>query len=207
LDKKYFAMNSDDHIDASAALVSSHFAAAAQSATRQGDVLARGIAKAAERIVQAFLQNHKLVVFAPNSNRADGDSMVARMLGQLEQARPALPALRLNAPSLAGERGDGTVAAATEFQALGNAGDVLLVFAAGCQQPELQALSSVAHERAIAVIWFGASRDETILTLRGESDIVVWFDEQRIIRRLELQRIAVHAMADAIDSLLLGDGG
>ncbi|TAG00554.1 MAG: SIS domain-containing protein [Betaproteobacteria bacterium] len=199
-------MNSDDHIDASAALVSSHFAAAAQSATRQGDALSRGIAKAAERIVQTFLQNHKLVVFAPHHNRADGDSMVARMLGQLEQARPALPALRLNAPSLASEHAEGTSTAATEFQALGNAGDVLLVFATGCQLPELQSLSAVAQERAIEVIWFGPARDESILSVRGEGDLVVWFDEQRIIRLLELQRIAVHALADAIDSLLLGDG-
>ncbi len=198
-------MNSDEQLDATAALVSSHFAAAAQSAMRQGEALAQGVSLAADRIVQCFLQNHKLLVFADHLHRGDGDALVARMLGQLEQSRPALPAFRLNSLPIANAEGAAS-ASLIALQALGQAGDVLVVFASGCARSELDALAAVAQERSIAVIWFGQMRDEVVAAVRKESDIVIWFDEQRIIRLLELQRIAIHALADAIDSLLLGDG-
>jgi hypothetical protein len=37
-------------------------------------------------------------------------------------------------------------------------------------------------------------------------DVRLVIAEQRIIRVLELERIALHALCDVIDSLLLGDG-
>jgi D-sedoheptulose 7-phosphate isomerase len=198
-------MSHDELIDATAALVSSHFAAAAQAASRQGQSLAQGVAAAADRIVQCFLQNKKLLVCAPSVHRADGDALVARMLGQLEQTRPALPAIGLSSkPS--SERSDEIGAAAIELQALGHTGDVLVGFAHGVSASELEALASVAQERGIQIIWLAQNHNAAVLQVRKEHDLVMWFDEQRIIRLLELQRIAVHALADAIDSLLLGDG-
>ena len=188
------------------ALVRTHFAAAADAALSAGESMARDIVRAAQRVTDAFLNNHKLCVFGANASGADAAYFVARLNGALEQARPALPAIHIHRDAALGSGGQDSSAAARQIRAVGNPNDVLLILCSDDDSRDIAAVIEAARERDMRLVLQGRSEVIRSIPTPTSSDATIIFTEQRIIRTLELQRIAIHALCDVIDSLLLGDG-
>jgi D-sedoheptulose 7-phosphate isomerase len=203
-----------DNEHAAAALVSTHFAAASASA-KDARSIARDTVRAAQIITTAFLSNHKLCVAGIGIAATDAQYFVARLCGELEQSRPALPAMLISGDlHLGADAGQPTRAQrmARQITALGNPNDVLMIVCCGDQAPAMRDLITAAHERDMRVVALARQMDfdapdtfdSAAHTVFG--DVRLAIAEQRIIRMLELERIALHALCDVIDSLLLGDG-
>jgi D-sedoheptulose 7-phosphate isomerase len=185
------------------ALIRSHFAASASATVQASARLSSDIALAAETIIAAFLANHKLLCFGDAESALEANYLASKLTGQLEQSRPGLPALWLNeTTSLV----PGEAAVARQIRALGNPGDVFLLLSARDETTALIEAIHAARERELRLIAFVSRGSRAASELSGNDDVVMLFDEQRIIRVLELQRVCIHALCDVIDSLLLGDG-
>jgi D-sedoheptulose 7-phosphate isomerase len=204
-----------DNEHAAAALVSTHFAAAASAAANVAGLIARDTVRAAQLITAAFLSNHKLCVAGVGIAAVDAQYLVARLCGELEQARPGLPALLISGDVIMGANDTQSTRAqhmVRQIMALGNPNDVLMIVCCGDQASAVGDLIAAARERDMHVVTLARQIDfealDTFdhLTRAFPEDVRLAIEEQRIIRMLELERIALHALSDVIDSLLLGDG-
>jgi D-sedoheptulose 7-phosphate isomerase len=189
------------------ALVRSHFAAAANNAMQASQQLGSDIVYCAETIIAAFLSNHKLMVFGDTQSNADAAYLVARLTGELEQSRPPLPALQVKETyGDDGATGAHDSATVRQIRALGNPGDVMMILSTRGEAPNVAGVIRAAREREMRLAMLLGCGGGMARTLGAADDVMILIDEQRIIRILELQRVAIHAMCDVIDSLLLGDG-
>jgi D-sedoheptulose 7-phosphate isomerase len=196
---------------ASEALVNSHFAAASHAASDAGRAVARDLVLAAHIITAAFLSNHKLCVAGLGVAAIDAAYVVARLSGELEQSRPALPAVFISGDAALSAEPSIDARGARQIRAIGNPGDVLLIVCCGDHAISIADWAAAAHEREMRVaviaraIDFEANDTQGIAVATTHGDLRIAIPEQRIIRMLELERVTLHALCDVIDSLLLGD--
>ncbi len=195
-----------DSEHAAAALVSTHFAAAASAAANAAGFIARDTVRAAQVITTAFLSNHKLCVAGVGIAAADAQYLVLRLCGEFEQSRPGLPALLISGDVAMGTNEAQSSRMARQIMALGNPNDVLMIVCCGDQASAMGDLIAAAHERDMRVVVLARQMDFDDVVPIPPGDVRLAIAEQRIIRMLELERIALHALCDVIDSLLLGDG-
>jgi D-sedoheptulose 7-phosphate isomerase len=94
---------------------------------------------------------------------------------------------------------------ARQIQALGNPGDTIAIVSPDGNGATIAAAIRALREREMRLILLASGAGGSARALCIDDDVLVLIDEQRIIRVLEQHRIAIHAMCDVIDSLLLGD--
>src|SRR5574343_412910 len=87
--------------------------------------------------------------------------------------------------------------------ALGQTGDVLVLFSLGDEDPVAQAALAEAHAREMAVVLLGAGLAAPWAGLLAESDVWIAAPVDRAMRAMELHLLALHALCDAIDVPLL----
>jgi D-sedoheptulose 7-phosphate isomerase len=194
---------------AAAALVSSHFAASAGAAANLAGSIAHSITRAGQVITTAFLSNQKLCVVGVGIAATDAAYLVARLNGELEQPRPGLPALLISGDVTVGTSDTPHARLVRQIIALGNPSDVLMILCCDDQTSAIGTLIAAAREREMRVVVLARQMDFEALDGAARTiadDVRLVIAEQRIIRVLELERIALHALCDVIDSLLLGDG-
>jgi D-sedoheptulose 7-phosphate isomerase len=190
---------------AAAALVRSHFAANAANSMRCAQQLAAQIAQCAEIIIGSFLGNHKLLVYGDGPSRFDAEYLVNRLIGEQEQARPPLPAVLLMPADRHAARDSNDYTVTRQIQALGNPGDTMMIVSPDGNGATIAAAIRALREREMRLILLASGAGGNARAVCIDDDALVLVDEQRIIRVLEQHRIAIHAMCDVIDSLLLGD--
>jgi D-sedoheptulose 7-phosphate isomerase len=128
---------------------------------------------------------------------------VASCLGQLERARPALPALHL---ALEGA-GVADGVAARQLRALGASDDVLLLVAVGEAPAVFLSAVRAAHEldmTVVALMGNGAADAELARGLR-DTDVPVVVPTARLPRLLEMHLQVLHCVCEGVEVQLLGD--
>lgn len=115
------------------------------------------------------------------------------LVGGFERARPPLAALAL-APD----------AIATQVQALGMPGDLLLLIDSAMDALSLRAAIDAAHAKDMSVVALAPSQATWCNDL-VETDVRVSTPTERVARTLELQLLMLHALADALDLQLMGE--
>lgn len=160
------------------------------------ETLARPIADAAAALTGAITAGGKVMVFGSGSAAALAAHIVGLLVGRFERERPPLPAL-----ALAGEPGP-----AKQLQALGHAGDVLLLLDAGdVDGAAAREAVAAAHDKEMTVVLLAGKAGSVLVEPLAETDVTIVVPHERGVRVLELQLLMLHCLCDAVDLQLMGE--
>lgn len=190
------------------ARIAAHFEQSAQLQQACAELLSTAIALAAEYLVAAFLAERKVLVCGNGGSAALAQHFAAYMLHRFDLDRPGLAAISLSSDNATLT----AIANDTQFeqifskqvQALGQENDVLLVMSIGGNSLNILNAVKAAHDRNMRVIALTGGDGGNLLELLQEGDIHIGVPHENAARVQEVNLLTLHALCDAIDSLLLG---
>lgn len=184
------------------------FQDSAQAKLNAADVLAGALAQAAERIVQCFLAEGKLLACGNGSSAAEAQHFASELINRFERERPGLAAVALAADSVTltaiADDYDFSMVFARQVSALGQPGDVLLAISPNGAARNVIEATRAAQERDMTVIALAGQDGGELAELLGERDILICVPNDIAPRIREVHQLAVHCLCDSIDYLLLG---
>lgn len=190
------------------ARISAHFEQSGRLKLELADLLAKPIAQAAEIIVQAFLNEKKVLACGNGGSAANAQYFASRMLNRYEMERPGLAAIALSADistltTIANDDHFDHVFS-KQIMALGQAGDVLLAMStSGNSHNILQAIEA-GRERGMHIIALSGGDGGGLVELLRDADIHIGVPHDNAPRIQEVYILILHCLCDAIDCLLLG---
>lgn len=140
----------------------------------------------------------------PGAGAAEAEALAAHWCLGFEQARPGLAAMAL--PAALGSL-QGAEAAAAALQSGAQAGDLLLWIEPeplGSRGADGSALLQLARELEVGRVVVSGGDDAALHAALTDLDVGVRLGALRRPRVLEVQRVALHALCDAVDAHLLG---
>ncbi len=167
------------------------------------ETLTRPLTTAAQLAVACLTGGGRLLCAGAGLAQHDALAVSALLQHQFEQERPGLAALPLQAAVSPLQGQDALV---RQLQVLGHPGDVLL-WLDPVDGRSGAPLLDAARELDIAVIALcadGVDGGATVQAALTDTDVLLRLSAPRLPRRLEIQRVALHALCDAIDAQLLG---
>lgn len=172
------------------------------------DALAEPIARAAGRMVETLMANHKIMSCGNGGSAADAQHFSSEMLNRFEMERPGLPCIALTTDSstltsIANDEQYEEVFS-KQLRALGQAGDLLLVISTSGQSANLVRAVEAAHERDVGVIALtGRDGGQISDTLTGR-DVEIRVPGASTARIQEVHLLCIHCFCDLVDRRLLG---
>lgn len=173
-----------------------------------GEELAPVIEYAADRIVQALLEEKKVLVCGNGPSAALSQIFASNLIDRFEKERPSLPAIWLgsNMASYTAIVADAhhNDVYAKPIRALGQAGDILVVIStSGNAGNLLQAISS-ARDRGVDVIALTGRDGGDISTMLAPEDIELRARVDSRSRIHEIHLLVLFCLCDLIDNKLFG---
>lgn len=153
------------------------------------ETLARPLADAAQTLLGCLTAGGKLLVGGGQA----AQSFAALCVAGFERERPPLAALALPAGPFA-----------LGVRALGLPGDVLLLIDDGAGGADAGEAVAAAHDKEMTVVAL-AGADPPFRKALTETDVLIAVPHERAARVRELQLLALHALADAVDLQLMGE--
>lgn len=177
-----------------------------QTLITAADTLNGVIAKASEMMVQALLNNHKILCCGNGGSAADAQHFSAEMLNRYEAERPSLPAIALTTDtstitSIANDYHFNEIFS-KQIKALGQRGDVLLAISTSGKSKNIIEAIVAAHHRQMQVIAFTGRDGGDIPPLLNEGDVEVRVPAESTARIQEVHGIVIHCVCDIIDKRL-----
>lgn len=174
------------------------------------DALSMPIAAAIDTMFGALANGNRIFACGNGAGAADAQRFAAQLIAGFERERPSLPAIALTADSTVltalSAGGAFDTVYARQLRALGHAGDVLLVIAAGGDEPDLLGAIVEAHEREMVVIALtGEGGGARVAEALADTDIQICVPSQRMARIREVHVLIIHCLCDGIDAMLLGE--
>lgn len=188
--------------------VKGHFQESMLTIRDSMEELAPIVTEAGQQMLQALLNDHKVLVCGNGGSAADAQHFSAELLNRFERERPGLPAISLSTDtstltSIANDYHFDDVFA-KQVRALGQAGDVLLAITTSGNSPNVLRAVQAAHERNMLVVALnGRSGGELNNLLRGD-DINICVHGPTTARIQEVHGLVIHCLCDLIDYQLLG---
>lgn len=182
------------------------FNASIQTQITAADILSETIAAAAEKMVDALLNNHKILSCGNGGSAADAQHFSAEMLNRFEAERPSLPAIALTTDtstltSIANDYHYNEVFS-KQIKALGQTGDILLAIStSGCSKSVIEAIVA-AHHRQMLIIALTGKDGGDIPPLLNPTDIEIRVPSDSTARIQETHGIVIHCLCDIIDRQL-----
>jgi len=154
-----------------------------------GEALARPLAEAAQTLLGSLTAGGKLLV----AGGVLADVFAGLCVRGFERERPPLAAVALSAAPVA-----------LSVRALGLPGDVLLLVDDGAGEVDAAQAVAAAHDKEMAVVAL-AGIDPPWRASLTETDVLIALPHERSARVRELQLLALHTLADAVDLQLMGE--
>lgn len=177
--------------------------------SRLAEEQAEAIEQAAMIMVDALVQERKLICCGNGASGANAQSFVSKLLNRFEHERPALPALALapDSVTLSALAQDNrlTESFSRPFLAIAQPGDVLVVLSATATAANIQAVVNAARERQCTVIALTGGSGGEVARLLGPQDVLIQIPEYRAYRVHEAQLFTLHCCCALIDTALFGD--
>ncbi|MEL0028788.1 MAG: SIS domain-containing protein [Perlucidibaca sp.] len=177
--------------------------------SRLAEEQSEAIEQAVMLMVDALVQEKKLICCGNGASGANAQSFVSKLLNRFEHERPALPALALapDSVTLSALAQDNrlTESFSRPFLAIAQPGDVLVVLSATATAPNIQAVVNAARERHCPVIALTGGNGGEVARLLGPQDILIQIPEYRTYRVHEAQLFTLHCCCALIDTALFGD--
>ncbi|MCB5186190.1 SIS domain-containing protein [Methylobacillus gramineus] len=190
------------------ARIANHFEESGRLKLELAELLATPIANAAEIIVQALLNEKKVLACGNGGSASSAQYFASRMLNRYEMERPGLAAIALPADiatltSIANDNHFEQVFS-RQISALGHHGDVLLALSTSGNSKNILHAITAAKESGLSVIAFSGGDGGGLVELLGEDDIHIGVPHENPARIQEVYILTLHCICDAIDCLLLG---
>ncbi len=185
-----------------------HFADSIQAKQDSMEHLPESIEFASQKIVNALLNDKKVLCCGNGGSAGDAQHFSSEMLNRFERERPALPAIALTTDtstitSIANDYHFDDVFA-KQLRALGQAGDILLVYTTSGNSGNIVKAIGVAHEKEMNVIALTGKEGGTVASLLSEDDIEIRVPSLSTARIQEVHLLISHCLCDLIDFQLFG---
>lgn len=188
--------------------VQGHFLESIEAKQQSMDSMTPALADAAERLVAALMNENKILACGNGGSAADAQHFAAEMVGRFEKERPGLAAISLatdtSALTAIGNDYDFDMVFSKQVRALGHAGDVLLAISTSGNSGNVIEAVHAAHERGMTVIALTGRDGGRIGQMLEPEDLLLNVPVMRTARIQEVHILAIHALCDAIDYMLLG---
>lgn len=174
------------------------------------DILAPLIADAAKAIIDALLNENKIMACGNGGSAADAQHFSAEMLNRFEMERPGLPAIALTTDSstLTSIANDYQYAEiySKQIRALGMKGDILIVISTSGKSQNIIHAIDASHDRNMRVIALTGQDGGQIPDLLNKDDIEIRIPAWSTARIQEVHIMIIHSLCDLIDLQLIGKG-
>jgi len=193
-------------------LIDSHvqqlFNASIEANIAAADALPEMITDAGARLAKALLDNGRIFVCGNGGSLANALHFSTALLNHFEVERPALPVMVLGMDTALTtsllQDGHADHVFSRPLQALGHAGDVLLLLSTSNQTMNLVHAVDAAHERGMDVILLGASKRGVLGNHLGPHDMEIAVPLESPARVREIHLFVLHCFCDLIDQALFG---
>lgn len=187
--------------------IARHFEESARLQRSLAESLAAPIARAAEIMVAALLNERKLLACGNGASATAAQYFVSRMLNRFQLERPGLAAIALGADNatLSAIANDSQFehVFSRQIQALGQTGDVLLAVSASGRSPSVLSAVRAAAECGMHIVALTGG-DGLLMELIGPGDVHLVIPHTDPARIYETALLTLNGLSDAIDCLLLG---
>ena len=185
-----------------------HFSDSIQTKQDAMASLCELIAFASQRIVDALVNDKKVLTCGNGGSAGDAQHFSSEMLNRFERERPALPAIALTTDtstltSIANDYHYDEVFA-KQLRALGQKGDILLVYSTSGNSANIVKAVNVAHERDMPVIALTGKDGGILAGVLNEADIEIRVPSDSTARIQEVHLLISHCLCDLIDHQLFG---
>ena len=177
-----------------------------QTQITTADTLSEIIANGALMMVNALLNNHKILCCGNGGSAADAQHFSAEMLNRFEAERPSLPAIALTTDtstitSIANDYHFNEIFS-KQIKALGQPGDVLLAISTTGNSKNVIEAIVAAHHRQMHVIALTGRNGGDVPPLLNPTDIEIRVPSESTARIQETHGIVIHCLCDIIDRQL-----
>ncbi|HHJ39620.1 MAG: phosphoheptose isomerase [Methylothermaceae bacteria B42] len=173
------------------------------------DLLAPAIDSAAQMLTQALCRGAKILCCGNGGSASQAQHFTSELLNRFERERPGLPAIPLTCDSatltsIANDTHFQEVFA-RQIQALGNQGDILVLFTTSGISPNILQAARIAQERGLAVIAVSGKDGGELTQILGEKDLELRVPSQETPRIQEIHLLIAHCLCDLVDRNLFGN--
>ncbi len=187
-----------------------NFTDSIQTKIQAADSITHIIAEAAEEIVQALLEGHKILTCGNGGSACDALHFSSEMLNRFKQERPGLPAIALTADvaTLTSISNDYhfTDVFAKQVRALGQPGDILLAITTSGNSANIISAVKAAHDKQMNVIALSGCDGGKLIDYLLEKDIEIRVPGHDTARIQETHLLIIHCICDIVDYRLFGHG-
>ncbi len=163
---------------------------------------------ASQKIVESLINDKKILACGNGGSAGDAQHFSSEMLNRFERERPALPAIALTTDtltltSIANDYHFDQVYA-KQIRALGQPGDILLVYSTSGNSSNIVNAITAAHDKDIHIIALTGKDGGTVASILKESDIEIRVPSVSTARIQEVHLLITHCLCDLIDQQLFG---
>jgi D-sedoheptulose 7-phosphate isomerase len=185
-----------------------HFSDSIQTKQDSLSSLCELIAFASQKIVESLVDDKKILTCGNGGSAGDAQHFSSEMLNRFERERPALPAIALTTDtstitSIANDYHFDEVFA-KQIRALGQKGDILLVYSTSGNSGNIVSAVKTAHDKEMNVIALTGKEGGTLASILNESDIEIRVPSDSTARIQEVHLLITHCLCDLIDQQLFG---
>lgn len=185
-----------------------HFSDSIQTKQDAMSNLCELIEFASQKIVEALVDDKKVLCCGNGGSAGDAQHFSSEMLNRFERERPALPAIALTTDSstitsIANDYHFDEVFA-KQIRALGQPGDILLIYTSSGNSGNLLRAAKVAQDKEMTVIALTGKDGGGLAQNLKESDIEIRVPSNSTARVQEVHLLITHCLCDLIDHQLFG---
>ena len=166
------------------------------------------IANAAEKIVQSFKQQGKVLSCGNGGSAADSQHLSSELLNRFEREREGLAAIALTTDSstltsIANDYNYENIFS-RQVLALGNSNDVLVAITTSGHSANVLSAIKAAHKKGMTVVALSGNGGGKLASVLKETDIEIRVPSDSTARTQEVHLLVLHCLCDLIDQELLG---
>jgi D-sedoheptulose 7-phosphate isomerase len=185
-----------------------HFTNSIRTQQEAMNSLSELIEFASQRLVATLLNDKKIITCGNGRSAVVAQLLSSAMLNQYERDRPSLPAIAMTTDTT-------TITAiandyhfddifAKQLRALGQNGDILVVYTDGNNSANIAKAITTAHDKDITVIALTGKNGGMIAPLLNETDIEIRVPSNASAHIQEVHTLITHCLCDLIDHQLFG---
>ena len=184
------------------------FEASIETKQQAMDILAPHIEQASLVMVNALLNEGKMLACGNGGSAGDAQQFSSELLNRFERERPSLPAIALTTDSstltsIANDYSYNEVFS-KQIRALGQPGDVLLAISTSGNSANVIQAIQAAHDREMIVVALTGRDGGGMASLLLPEDVEIRVPSTVTARIQEVHLLAIHCLCDLIDSQLFG---